>query len=156
SRVRDGVLPRFNSEVDASFAKEGAKLNSEVFGGLRSAGVFPDTYSYQTTDRLLKVNARIMSDDQIGADVPENAMITSSGAVALFHESIINNAIDHIGLAGQTLKEPELRGKIEAFISKITNRPFKIDAPPSADADTEEKGPNAIIFATTDPIRVRI
>jgi hypothetical protein len=154
SRVRDGVLPRFNSEVDSSFAKEGAKLNTEVFGGLRAAGVFPDTYSYQTTDRLLKVNARVMSEDQIGADIPENAMITSSGAVALLHESLMNNSIDHMGLAGQTLTEPELRGKIEEFISKMTNRPFKIDAPPPAEGD--EKGPNAIIFAKTDPVRVRI
>ena len=53
-------------------------------GGLRAAGVFPDTYSYQTTDRLLKVNARVMSDEQIGADVPENLMITGSGAVTAY------------------------------------------------------------------------
>lgn len=157
SRVRDGVLPRFNQEADSSFATEGAKLNNEVFGGLRAAGVFPDSYTYQTTDRLLTVNARVMGDDQIAADMPESSLMTTTGATAtaLFHESAINNSIDHIGFAGQTLTEPEVRAKIESFISKISNRPFKIEPPP-VDPDAEEKRLNAIIFAPTDPLRVRI
>lgn len=156
SRVRDGVLPRFNREADANFASEGAKLNAEVFAGLRAAGVFPDSYSYQTSDRLLTINARIMSDEQIGADMPEHGLMTATGATVLLHDTVMNNSVDHIGLAGQTLTEPELRGKIEAFISTISNRPFKLDAPPPAEGDGDEKGPSAIIFAQTDPVRVRV
>ena len=157
-RVQDGVLPRFNKEVDSSFATEGEKLNRDLFSGLRSTGLFPDSYSYQTTDRQLTVNARVMSDTQIGADAPEISLMTASGGTGLFHETVINNAIDQIGIAGQTLTEPELRAKMEAFLSKALSRPFKFESPPPQDpgSNDEEKGVSAIIFAPTDPIRVRI
>lgn len=161
SRVQDGVLPRFNSEVNAAFSKAGGQLNDELFSGLRSTNLFPDTYNYQTSDNLLTVNLRVMSPDQLGADVPDASLMTVNGATALFHESVLNNSIDQIGLAGQTLTEPELRAKIEAFLTKALNRPFKFDAPeqatPAATEDAEEsKQVSGIIFAPTDPIRIRI
>ncbi len=158
SRVQSGVLPKFNSEVDSNFATQGDKLNRELFAGLRTAGLFPDSYSYQSTDRILTVNARVMSDNQIGADLPQDSLLAVSNATVLMHETILNNAIDQIGIAGQTLTETELRAKIESFLTKALNRPFKFDAPAAAEpvAADEEKGPNAIIFAATDPIRIRL
>ena len=158
SRVQDGVLPRFNSEVNAAFGKAGDQLNNQLFAGLRSTNLYPDAYSYQTTDNLLTVNLRVMSPDQLGADVPESSLMAVSGATALFHESVLNNSVDQIGLAGQTLSEPELRSKIEAFLTKALNREFKFEAP--APTNTEEadesKQVSAIIFAPTDPIRFKI
>jgi len=161
SRVQDGVLPRFNQEADNNFASQGSKLNDELFGGLRSTGLFPDAYNYQTTDNLLTVNARLMSEDQVAADLPESSLMTATGATALLHESIINNAIDRMGLAGQTLTEPEVRNKIESFLSKALSRDFKLESPPPANPSEQEedegasKGLNAIIFAANDPIRAR-
>lgn len=159
SRVREGVLPKFDKEVDNAFATQGVKLNDELFAGLRASGLFPDSYSYQTSDRLLTVNARLMNDKQLAANLPETSLMMVKGATALMHETVLNNAIDQIGLAGQTLTEPELRQKIEEFLSKALNRPFKFEAPaPAADAPAaeEEKGPNGIIFAPEDPIRIRV
>lgn len=161
SRVQDGVLPRFNSEVNAAFAKAGGQLNDELFTGLRSTNLYPDAYSYQTTDTMMTVNIRVMSPDQLGADIPESSLMTVSGATALFHESVLNNAVDQIGLAGQTLNETELREKIEAFLTKALNRPFKFDAPAQttekdAEDAEESKQVSAIIFAPTDPIRFKI
>ena len=158
SRVQDGVLPRFNQEVERSFAEQEYKLNNEVFAGLRATGLFPDTFTYQTSDQLLTINARVMVPHQIGGDTPESRLLMTSGATALIHESALNNALEQIGLAGQTLTEPELKARIEAFISKATNKPFKFSAPPPAEPseDGEEKSLNAIIFSQVDPIRVRI
>ena len=82
-----------------------------------------------------------------------------TGATLLLHETALNNAIDKIGIAGQTLTEPELRAKIESFLSQALNRPFKFSAPApvqSVDGSDEEKALNAIIFAEEDPIRIRI
>ena len=159
SRVQDGVLPPFNKEVDSSFATSGDKLNRELFAGLRATGLFPDTYTYQTTDQLMTVNARLMSSHQVGADLPESRLMAVTGATALLHETALNNAIDKIGLAGQTVTEPELRTKIETFLSTALNRPFKFEGPaPSqpAEGSDDEKGLNAIIFAAEEPIRIRI
>ena len=158
SRVQDGVLPRFNQEVDRNFAEQGYKLNNEVFSGLRATGLFPDTFNYQTTDQLLTINARVMASHQIAGDTPESRLLSTSGATALVHETALNNALGQIGLAGQTVTEDELKAKIEAFISKATNKPFKFQAAPpkQASEDEEEKSLNAIIFAAVDPIRVRV
>jgi hypothetical protein len=159
SRVQDGVLPPFNREVDSSFATAGEKLDRELFTGLRATGLFPDTFTYQTSDQLMTVNARLMSSHQIGADLPESRLMAVTGATALLHETALNNAIDKIGIAGQTVTEPELRAKIEAFLSKALNRPFKFSGPSSAEpanGSDDEKALNAIIFANEDPIRIRI
>ena len=159
SRVQDGVLPPFNQEVDSSFATSGDKLNRELFAGLRATGLFPDTFTYQTNDQMMTVNARLMSSHQVAADLPESRLMAVTGATALLHETALNNAIDKMGIAGQTVTEPELRAKIEAFLSKALNRPFKFEGPaPSqpVEAGDDEKGLNAIIFAAEDPIRIRI
>lgn len=158
SRVQDAVLPRYNSEVNASFASSADRLEKEFFAGLRGANIYPDTYTYQTSDKVLAMNARLMTDNQIGANVPASILTSVTGARALLHESVVNNAIDQIGLAGQTLTEPELRAKIEEFLSKALNRPFKFEAPPASETsqDEDEKKLSGIIFAPTDPIRVRM
>ncbi len=159
SRVQDGVLPPFNREVDSSFATAGDKLDRELFTGLRATGLFPDTFTYQTSDQLMTVNARLMSSHQVGADLPESRLMAVTGATLLLHETALNNAIDKIGIAGQTVTEPELRAKIEAFLSKALNRPFKFSGPAPTqpvDGSDDEKALNAIIFASEDPIRIRI
>ena len=158
SRVQDGVLPRFNSEVNASFANAGQKLNSELYEGLRASKLFPDAFNYQSSDRLMTINARLMTGDQVAANTPDSSLLAVSGASVLMHESLLNNAIDQMGLAGQTLTEPELRVKLESFLTVALNRPFKFEAPTPTEpaAADDEKGPSAIIFAATDPIRIRI
>lgn len=157
SRVQDGVLPRFNTEVDASFSGAQSKMDQELFAGLKNAKLFPETFSYQSSDRLMTINARLMSGEQLGGNTPDTSLLTVNGASVLMHESVLNNAIDQMGLAGQTLTEPELRAKMEAFLTNALNRPFKFEAPaPTETAPDEEKGPNAIIFAATDPIRINI
>ena len=157
SRVQDNVLPRFNQDVDRSFAEQGDKLNREVFSGLRATKLFPDTYNYQSTDQLMTMNARVMSPHQIGGDLPDSRLMSVTGATALVHETALNNAIDQMDLAGQTVTEAELKAKIEAFLTKALNRPYKFQAEaPVAATDEDEKALNGIIFAAVDPIRIRV
>ncbi len=157
SRVQDNVLPRFNQDVDRSFAEQGDKLNREVFSGLRATKLFPDTYNYQSTDQLMTMNARVMSPHQVGGDLPDSRLMSVTGATALVHETALNNAIDQMDLAGQTVTEAELKAKIEAFLTKALNRPYKFQAEaPVAATDEDEKALNGIIFAAVDPIRIRV
>lgn len=175
-RVRENVLPKYNAEADKNFAEAGPKLEKDAFSGLKATGLYPDAFLYQTTDTAVRLNSRLMQANEVGGDLPATAVDVSQGAALLLHESAINNAFDRMDLAGQTLTEPQLREKLEAFFSKALNRPVKLDAPkeakaktaaapapaPAADAkknaDDEEgdddKGPSAIIFAKEDPMRV--
>ena len=159
SRVRDRVLPAFNSEVDKNFNEAGPKLESEVFSGLKATGLYPDAFIYSTTDSTLRLNSRLMAPKELGADLPPTAVVADQGASVLLHETAVNNSIDRIGLEGQTLTESELRAKLEEFFSKALNRAVKLEAPPKPVATAEEegedeKGPSAIIFAKSDPMRV--
>lgn len=157
-RVRENVLPKFNAEADKNFAEAGPKLEKDVFSGLKATGLYPDTFVYTSSDTTLRLHSRLMAPNELGADLPPSQLATQGGAVLQMHETAVNNAIDRMGLAGQTLTEPQLREKLEAFFTKALNRPVKLEAPPkpAADAaDDDDKGPSAIIFSTTDPMRVR-
>ena len=158
-RVRTNVLPKFNAEADKNFAEAGPKLEKDVFSGLKATGLYPDAFVYQTTDTTLRLNSRLMTATELGADLPSTPVVGDRGATLLMHETAVNNAIDRMELAGQTVTEPQLREKLEAFFSKALNRAVKLEAPPkpavAADGEDEDKGPSTIVFAAADPIRVR-
>lgn len=156
-RIRENVLPKFNAEVDKNFAEAGGKLEAEVFSGLKATGLYPDSYLYSTTDTTLKLNTRLMAPTELGADLPATPAVAERGATLLMHETAVNNAIDRMELAGQTLTEPQLREKMEKFLSKALNKPVKLEAPPkpAGDAADEDSGPSTIMFAAADPIRVQ-
>lgn len=156
-RIRENVLPKFNAEVDKNFAEAGGKLEADVFSGLKATGLYPDSYLYSTTDSTLKLNTRLMAPTELGADLPATPAVAERGATLLMHETAVNNAIDRMELAGQTLTEPQLREKMEKFLSKALNKPVKLEAPPkpAGDAADEDSGPSTIMFAAADPIRVQ-
>lgn len=156
-RIRENVLPKFNAEVDKNFAEAGGKLEAEVFSGLKATGLYPDSYLYSTTDTTLKLNTRLMAPTELGADLPATPAVAERGATLLMHETAVNNAIDRMELAGQTLTEPQLREKMEKFLTKALNKPVKLEAPPkpAGDAADEDSGPSTIMFAAADPIRVQ-
>jgi hypothetical protein len=135
-RVRENVLPKYNAEADKNFAEAGPKLEKDAFSGLKATGLYPDAFLYQTTDTAVRLNSRLMQANEVGGDLPATAVDVSKGAALLLHESAINNAFDRMDLAGQTLTEPQLREKLEAFFSKALNRPVKLDAPKEAKAKT--------------------
>lgn len=158
-RVRTNVLPKFNAEVDKNFAEAGPKLEKDVFAGLKATGLYPDAFVYTTSNSTLMLSSRLMNKSELGADLPATTAAGDRGATVQLHETAINNAIDRMELAGQTLTEPELRAKMEAFFSKALNKTVKLEAPPKPttdDADSDDdKGPSAIIFAKNDPMRVQ-
>ncbi len=158
SRVRERVLPKFNEEADKSFADATVKIEKELFAGLRATSLYPDAITYQSTDTVLRVNSRLMASGELAADVPHAGLASDRGATVMLHESAINNSIDRLELAGQTLTDEELRAKMEAFLSKALNREVKFKAPLKAPAEEgeEEKKLSAIIFAPADPMRVQI
>jgi hypothetical protein len=158
SRIRERVLPKLNSEADKSFNDATIKIEKELFSGLRATGLYPDAITYQSTDTLLRVNSRLMAAGELGADTPHAGLASDRGATVMLHESAINNSIDRMDLAGQTLTDEELRAKLEAFLSKAFSREvkFKAKAKEPVEEGDEVKQLSAIIFAPTDPIRVRI
>lgn len=166
SRVYNRVLPKFNEEVDSAFAESGKRLENELFAGLRATGLFPDAQRYQSTDNALRLSTRLMAEDELGGGMLSPRLLPEqSGATLALHESVVNNVIDRLGLAGKTMSEEELRHHVEQFLSKALAREFKFRAPtassqreatPAAtDEDEEDKTPAKLAFAEHDPVRVQ-
>jgi hypothetical protein len=166
SRIYDRVLPKFNAEVDSAFADSGKRLENELFAGLRATGLYPDAQRYQSTDQSLRLSTRLMAEEELGGGAaPPQLLPEQTGATLALHESVVNNAIDRLELAGKTLTEEELRKHVEQFLSKALAREFKFRAPEAAAAapasaeqtpeEQEDKTPSKLAFAEQDPLRVQ-
>ena len=164
SRVQGRVLPPFDSEVNQSFADASEQIDKEFTAGLKATDLYPDAQSYQTTDSALRLSTRLMGANELGGDGPEPRLLPeSSGATLVLHESLVNNAIDRIGLAGKKMTEEELRHHVEAFLSKALSREFKFSAPEAqpvaaanaSEEEEEDNVPSKLVFAEQDPLRVQ-
>lgn len=152
-RVSDRVLPRFNSEVDSSFTNAGTKLEDELWARLRGVGLEPDAKQFQSTETEAIISTRLMADGELGGNSPNLGMVPTGGATGLIHESLINNSVDRIGLAGQTLSDEQLAAKLEDFFSKAFGREVKF---PKRENVDEEAASTSFVFAEKDPIRVNM
>lgn len=154
SRIQQQVLPRFNNEVNAEFNKVNETLEKELFAGLKSKGLFPDARALQSTDVDLRVSTRLMAATELGGGDPRYVFTPAGTAAVMIHQSLINNSLAHMGLAGQTLTEDELSAKIASFLSEAFDR--KIEFPKKAAAEGEDAGVTTFLFAKEDPIRIRV
>ncbi|GIX04238.1 MAG: hypothetical protein KatS3mg114_0107 [Planctomycetaceae bacterium] len=161
-RVTERILPRFNKEAEESFAKSQQRLEREWLSGLKEAGIYPDSYRYQSTHNALRVNARLMKEQELGGSkIPSWMLPEDRGATLAMHETVINNVIDEMGFAGKTMSEEELRQQIERFLSKALAREFKLRAeelvqPPSEEEAEEDRTPAKVVFAEYDPLRIQL
>lgn len=160
SRIQDRVLPRFNQEVNDAFVKAERDLQKDMFDHLRETGLYPDAMQFQTTDQELRASTRLMAETELGASLAPTQFVARTGATMLMHETEMNNGADRIGLAGKTLTDDEFRAELENFFSKAFNQKFTIEKPPEpAPVEGEEDGgkpPSTFVFASTDPIRIRL
>ncbi|MBI3860769.1 MAG: hypothetical protein HY290_02615 [Planctomycetia bacterium] len=150
SRIRDRVLPQFNSEVQ----KEFNNMNPDVaarLDALRELNLYPDAKSWSTTDTELKVSSRLMTATEVGGSEPSPSMYLGRGMTVLLHDSLINNSIDRLDFAGKTMTDAEMRAKIEAQATKLLGREVKFD---EAAATNDDSGIKTIVFDKADPIRV--
>ena len=154
-KVSRRVLPKFNEEVDTEFSKAGEELESGIASRLREAGLLPEIRQFSTTDGEFRLNSRTMTPEELGGDEPSFKLDPGNGIVLSFHESVINNALDRMALAGRTLTEPELVNEMEKSISTLLGRDVTLgssDNPTQAD----DKSPDTFVFDANDPIRVQV
>lgn len=155
SRVQEKALPKFDQEVEKQFGQNGSvnpRFQTNVVARLKELGVYPDAKSYSTSETELLVATRVMSNDELGADEPSSGLVTSGGMTVLIHESLMNNSMDRMNLAGRTMTEEELRVEFSDRLSKLLNK--KVELPKKT--QTDGKGPATLTFDQHDPIRFRV
>lgn len=132
------VIPKFDSEVDGRFDDANADLESKLFSNLRKHDLYPASLSTRSTSSHIGVSSRTMDDSQLGAGAAPVGSVAMSGISAQIHETLINNALDRMPIAGKALTEDELKSEIETAIGEILSRDFSFDD--QGEGEAEEGG----------------
>ncbi len=155
-RVKRRVLPEFNAEVEKQFTKANEQLQKNLFPTLKELKLFPTAYQYRTTEDALFVRTQLAGPDELAGGLPNPTVTADGGAVVHIHESLVNNALRRLNLAGRTVTDRELVKEIEDALSKMLGRPFHFASVGEAKGPSQpEAPPTTFVFDKTDPIRVR-
>ncbi|MDQ3330235.1 MAG: hypothetical protein M3552_06240 [Planctomycetota bacterium] len=148
-RVRENVLPEFNSEVDQQFGE----LNADLAGFERrmaNKGVAPRSERVRTTSERFLLDAAIREGVEVSGSPPNIGSTRGVGFTAQIHESLLNNAADRWGFAGRTMTDDQVREELRQWFSDLLGRNIEFKK------DENKTESTTLIFSETDPIRFRI
>ncbi|MBI3466797.1 MAG: hypothetical protein HY000_27610, partial [Planctomycetes bacterium] len=149
-RVRERVASRLNQEVDASVTSINRRLRQGPGAALEQHGLGPASLAAHSTSKELVVEASLLFANQLAAGSPPAALPKGARAVVQIHESAVNNAIDQLGLAGQTIEGAHVRERIAQALAPVFGTSVKLPD------DPEQQAPEgSITFAARAPLRVR-
>ncbi len=110
NKVADKVYPRFNGEIDQQLARANEALESQVRSRLKTLNLMPVEQLCRSTDQELHYAARFVERDQ-EAEVlpPASPLLGSHGARLFVHATLLNQLLDRLPLAGQTMSDRQLK-----------------------------------------------
>lgn len=155
-RVSSRVGPEFDNAVDSNFSELNGKLNEKVVAPLKSDNLYPDYKATRSTDSELELYSRLMANHELAGDIVPNEPVASGELALRVHESLINNVLDRLELAGKTMSEEEIRQLLEGKLSKLSKKDVTIAEPKPVPAPDADLHPQAFIFADKDPLRIKI
>jgi hypothetical protein len=143
-RVANRACARIDTEVDPRLTAAQEKFRSRVIDPLKKMDLDPMVVTMETSATRLTFRGRLAGADQLGAQTARPEAPGDSLASAQVHESVLNNILDRLDLAGRTFELPELLqhlstrlGRGEVHLS--TDLPEKVQ----------------ITFAKQQPLHVR-
>ena len=154
-RVSSKVLPEFNTEVEGKVRDLNTDWEAKVNVKLRQKELYPSAASYRSSEDDLRINTRLMADQELAGGDGPFVSVPASGFVLALHESLLNNSLDRLKIAGRTLSEDELRQEIENSFSDLLGRQLNM-AKKSEPADEVAKEPATFIFPDKDAMRFRV
>lgn len=154
-RISSRVLPEFNKEVDAKIVDLNKDLEAKLNSKLRQKELYPSAASYRTTEEDLRVNTRLMADQELAGGDGPFVSVPANGFVLALHESLLNNSLDRLKFAGRTISEEELGKEIENSFSDLLGRKLNLTKK-IEEAGEGSKEPATFVFPDKDPMRFRI
>lgn len=152
-RLTSRVVPQFNTRLDDEIAKANSRLQGETKKRLQDNGLYPERVRVRSSEGFVRYSSLIANPNELSGDVPNAIANPSRGVIVHVHESLLNNAVDRMKLAGRTMTNDQIREELERFASALSGREVKFEK--QAEASEEDKA-SSLIFAEKDPIRVRI
>ncbi len=118
-KVASAATHRMDAEVGPRLAKLEADLNNKVLMPLERLKLEPKAIGLETTEQNLLIRYRLAGVDQMGANTARPRALENAWLSYQFHESAINNLIQHLELSGRSFTPPEL----QAWIAEKMSRP---------------------------------
>jgi hypothetical protein len=157
-KLRNRVLPEFNREIEAEFGKATATMEETVIPRLKENGLFPSARTYRSTSDALWVGTRMMDDGDLGGDAPSFSTRVEGSAAFHLHETLLNNSLDKLSIAGGSFTEKELGQQIEQALQALLGADFKLPGEKEVgdgSAATEEEDKTKFVFPDKDAIRIK-
>ena len=123
--VESRVLPEFDAKVDEMIQKADQRLKYDLRKRLRVAGVLPSVVRARSNESYLRLSAEIAGPDELAGDTGNPAGRSGAGLVISIHESLLNNAINQMKFAGQTMTDAQVAAELQRYLSQIAGR--KVD-----------------------------
>ena len=146
--VKQKVAAQARERIDAETRQQLSgvvdQMNRRVFDPLNTLMLDPQMIDAQTTEKRFTMRLRLGGEDQLGSHTPRPQAPEDSLFSMQIHESVLNNGIERLQLAGRKFPLPELAKHVAAKL----NLPSPLPVNPDND-DVE------ITFAEKDPIVVR-
>ncbi|MHC4875501.1 MAG: hypothetical protein ACYTGL_03310 [Planctomycetota bacterium] len=153
SRLKDRLVPEFNKEVDAEFSQMTKQLADKVIPKLHDSDLYPSARSFRSDEQSMWVSTRLMNADELAGDTPTFTATSESGVVIHLHESLLNNSMDRLSLAGRSLTEAELTQELARSFSFLLGRDINLA---EEKPEGEEPDLTKFVFPKEDSLRVRI
>ncbi len=153
SKLKERLLPEFNQGVDDEFSGLSKELENKVIPKLHDSDLYPSARSFRSDEESMWVSTRLMNSDELAGDTPTFTATSEKGVVIHLHESLLNNSMDRLGLAGQSLTEAELAQELARSFSFLIGKEINLT---EEKADGEEPDLTKFVFPKEDPLRIRI
>lgn len=142
-RIAARAAARFDAEIDRRLALAESRFRDRVVQPCDRLGLEPMAVSLQTTPQRLISRVRLSGAKQLAASTARPLILSDSLASLQIHESLLNNALEQLQLAGRRFTLPELH-------AWIADRVGKGEAPLPADLPERV----TVTFAEFDPVTV--
>ncbi len=143
-KVAARACSRVDEQVEPRLVEAEKKLRDRWLQPLKVLGLDPTVVALETTDVRLVFRGRLAGTEQLGAFTARPEALADSLASAQLHESVLNNLLDNLDLAGKKFALPELLKHLNAKLGR-TDEKLPDDLP---------EGVN-ITFAAEQPLHVR-
>jgi hypothetical protein len=124
-RIQTKVLPALDARVDQLIQQVDERLKYDLRKRLRVAGVLPSTVRASSNNAFLRLSAEVAGSDDLAGDTGNPAIETGAGLVISIHESLLNNAVNEMKFAGQTMTDAEVAAELQRYLSQVLGR--KVD-----------------------------
>lgn len=143
-RVADRVRRSLDEESESSLARLRDRYVTEVLGRTNQLGLDVQPLELRTTESRLIARLRVANPRQLAAHTPRNRAPRDSLASLQVHESLVNNAVESLGLSGRRWTPDELQEFVRT----------QLQLPGETIKATDE--PLELVFEENDPASVRL